>query len=187
MAFGNHCSSHHLRCEAHQAQLHANVWSELEVPDISAEDVWAVYSSPDLPKLIVKLMPSYFKRIDYILGDGHVGTILNITLQPTNSGSPLTWQEQFIEINHSTSTKVVRTINGGFLNMGFTLYEDIFQINRTGSKSCVIRSTVNFIILPGSESGASFVTADWSFAYAIVDYIRANRANNYLASKTDSQ
>ncbi|PIA50809.1 hypothetical protein AQUCO_01200220v1 [Aquilegia coerulea] len=175
--------SHHFHCEA-QVSLPAQVWSELAVSDISAQDVWDVYSSPDLPRLIVELMPFRFQRIDVLSGDGTQGTILNITLQPTNSG-PLTWHEQFVEINHLTRTKVVRQIEGGFLNIGFTLYENIFKITSTGSSSCVIRATNSFVITQGSESGASLITASWRMAYAVVDYIHANRANNYLASKTD--
>ncbi|KAF5193320.1 S-norcoclaurine synthase [Thalictrum thalictroides] len=176
----------HLGCEALQAQLPGSVISEFPVPDISAEDVWALYSSPELPTLIVQLMPSLYKSIDVMLGNGTEGTILKITLQPTNSG-PLTWHERFVKVDHKTRTKVVRQMNGGFLNMGFTLYEDIFEIKSTGPNSCVIRATVNFIVLEESRSGASIITADWSMAYAMVDYIRRYNANNYLASKTDSQ
>ncbi|KAL5718896.1 hypothetical protein ACHQM5_011750 [Ranunculus cassubicifolius] len=123
-------------CEA-QVTLPAEVWSEIEV-NISAAEVWAVYSSPDLPRLIVELMPFRFQRIDVLQGDGTQGTILNITLQPTNSG-PLTWHEQFVTIDHRTRTKEVRQIQGGFLGIGFVSYENIFKITRKTRNSCVIK------------------------------------------------
>ncbi|OVA02898.1 hypothetical protein BVC80_9095g97 [Macleaya cordata] len=56
--------------------------NEFEVVGASADDVWAVYSSPNLPKLIVELLPGVFERIDVVEGDGHVGTVLHLVYPP---------------------------------------------------------------------------------------------------------
>ncbi|KAF9607142.1 hypothetical protein IFM89_032364 [Coptis chinensis] len=61
----------------------AEVWSELEV-DLTAEEIWAVYSSPDLPGLILDLLSTRFQSIDVLEGDGTQGTILHIVLRPAN-------------------------------------------------------------------------------------------------------
>ncbi|KAF5200241.1 S-norcoclaurine synthase [Thalictrum thalictroides] len=155
--------------------MRAQVWSELEV-DIPADDIWAVYSSPDLPRLIVELMPARFQKIDVLEGDGTQGTVLGITLQPANSG-PLTWNEQFVTIDHHTRTKVVRQIKGGFLDIGFNLYENIFTITPKGHNSCIIRATASFDIKEGSESGSSLITANWRMANVIAEYVLQNKAN----------
>ncbi|KAL5718899.1 hypothetical protein ACHQM5_011753 [Ranunculus cassubicifolius] len=128
---------------------------------------------------------STLQRIDVLQGDGTQGTILNITLQPTNSG-PLTWHEQFVTIDHRTRTKEVRQIQGGFLGIGFVSYENIFKITRKTRNSCVIRSTAAFVINQGSESGSSFITASWRMPYAVIDYIRANKAKSYISLKSES-
>ncbi|KAL5721650.1 hypothetical protein ACHQM5_005270 [Ranunculus cassubicifolius] len=154
--------------------MKAAVWSELEV-DLSAEEMWAVYSSPDLPRLIVELMPTYFERIDYVEGDGNQGTVIGITLQPTISG-PLTWNEQFVIIDDGTMTKVVRQVSGGHLDIGFTLYENIFQITARSKNACTVRATLSFDINEESQSNSSLITAGWGMATVIRDYIKAQKA-----------
>ncbi|KAL5718901.1 hypothetical protein ACHQM5_011755 [Ranunculus cassubicifolius] len=165
-------------CEA-QVTLPAQVWSEIEV-NLTAAEVWAVYSSPDLPRLIVELMPHRYQKIDVLEGDGTQGTILNITLQPSNLG-PLTWSEEFVTIDHRKRTKVVRQIQGGFLGIGFVSYENIYKISRKTRTSCVIRATASFVVNQGSEYGASFINASWRMAYALIDHIRAKKASNHVS------
>ncbi|KAF9607385.1 hypothetical protein IFM89_034151, partial [Coptis chinensis] len=75
-------------------------------PPWPAEEIWVVYSSPDLPRLILTLLPTRFQSIDVLEGDGAQGTILDIVLQPANRG-PLTWHEQFTRIDHTEGVKVV--------------------------------------------------------------------------------
>ncbi|PIA64069.1 hypothetical protein AQUCO_00201396v1 [Aquilegia coerulea] len=159
--------------------MRAQVWSELEV-SLSADDIWAVYSSPDLPRLIVELIPGFFQSIDVLQGDGTQGTILGITLLPTNSG-PLVWKEQFTTIDHTNRIKVVRQIEGGFLDIGFTLCENIFTITSRGPNACTIRTTISFDVNEGFESNTSFITANWTMARAIVDYVVKNKANQATA------
>ncbi|KAL5721646.1 hypothetical protein ACHQM5_005266 [Ranunculus cassubicifolius] len=120
--------------------MKAAVWSELEV-DLSAEEMWAVYSSPDLPRLIVELMPTYFERIDYVEGQGNQGTV-----------------------------------SGGHLDIGFTLYENIFQITARSKNSCTVRATLSFDINEESQSNSSLITAGWGMATVIRDYIKAQKA-----------
>nr|DAD17840.1 TPA_asm: hypothetical protein HUJ06_019303 [Nelumbo nucifera] len=45
------------------------VVNEMEV-GVPADDIWAVYSSPELPRLFVQLMPNVIKKIDILQGDG---------------------------------------------------------------------------------------------------------------------
>ncbi|MCL7026741.1 hypothetical protein MKW94_006420 [Papaver nudicaule] len=101
----------------------------------SASDIWAVYSSHDLPKLVVRLLPSAIESIDYIEGNGGVGSILRLVFPP--GSVPLTYKEKFITIDHRRRLKEVLMIEGGFLAMGVTFCMDSFRII---DNSCIIRS-----------------------------------------------
>ncbi|KAK9144286.1 hypothetical protein Sjap_004189 [Stephania japonica] len=81
---------------------------ELQVP-ASADDVWEVYSDPDLPKIIVQLLPSVFEKIDVVEGDGGVGTVLHLTYPP--GSAPLTYMEKFVTIDNRRRLKEVKQIN----------------------------------------------------------------------------
>ncbi|KAL5721586.1 hypothetical protein ACHQM5_005212 [Ranunculus cassubicifolius] len=154
--------------------MKAAVWSELEV-DLPAKEMWAVYASPDLPRLIVELMPTRFQKIDVLEGNGTQGTVLGITLQPSNSG-PLTWNEKFVIIDDATMTKVVRQVKGGYLDIGFTLYENIFQITPRGENACTVRATGSYDVTEASQGNSSMITASWRMAIVIRDYIKAQKA-----------
>ncbi|KAF9607137.1 hypothetical protein IFM89_032359 [Coptis chinensis] len=137
----------------------AEVWSELEV-DLPADEIWAVYSSPDLPRLIMTLLPTRYETITVLEGNGTQGTVLDIVLQPANRG-PLTWHEKFTKIDHKHRVKVVTQIVGGYLadTYGFNSYANIFTVTPKGRHSCVIRTTASFDVKEGSEANTSFITA----------------------------
>ncbi|KAF9607138.1 hypothetical protein IFM89_032360 [Coptis chinensis] len=161
--------------------MFAEVWSELEV-DLPADDIWAVYSSPDLPRLIMTLLPTRYESIGVLEGDGTQGTVLDIVLQPANRG-PLTWHEKFTKIDHKHRVKVVAQIVGGYLSdtYGFNSYANIFTVTPKGHHACVIRTTASFDVKEGFESNTSFITAGWGMARAVANYVRENRAKKSSA------
>ena len=150
--------------------MRGHVTNELDVP-LPADDVWAVYGSPDLPRMITYLEPGVFEKLDIVEGDGGEGTVIHIVLAPGNGG-PRAWEEKFVEINHKTRTKVARQINGGFLDIGFTLYQDVFKVIEKDANSCIIQSTVAYDVEEKFEANASLITADslWGMAKAIANY-----------------
>ncbi|XP_010247382.1 PREDICTED: S-norcoclaurine synthase 2-like [Nelumbo nucifera] len=160
-----------------------SVSTELEV-DLPADDIWAVYSSPELPKLVVKLMPHVYDKIDIVEGDGGVGTVLQIVLTPEMM-EPRTWKEKFVEINDGRRKKVVRQIEGGYLDMGFHFYEDIFKIKKKSDSSCIIKSKSVFRVDHKHKANASLVTPDASaeMAKAVAEYAKQKKANSSSSSK----
>ncbi|KAF6151697.1 hypothetical protein GIB67_001980 [Kingdonia uniflora] len=153
------------------------VSSELTV-GAPAADVWAVYSSPELPKLIVRLT-DVFKKIDILEGDGHVGTVLHITL--AGSDEPLTWNEKFMTIDHEKRLKVVQQIKGGYLDLGFTLYQDIFKIIDKGPNSCIIKSSSKFEVDDKFEANAALIDADSNqgMAKAIAKFVLQSKSKKH--------
>ncbi|OVA02903.1 Bet v I domain [Macleaya cordata] len=111
--------------------------NEFDVAGASADDIWAVYSSPDLPKFIVQLLPTVFQSIDVVEGDGGLGTIFHLVYPP--GSKPLTYKEKFVTIDTRKRLKEVLQIEGGYLEMGCTFYMDSFQIFEKGCDRCVFR------------------------------------------------
>ncbi|KAI3991913.1 hypothetical protein MKX01_012858 [Papaver californicum] len=149
----------------------------------SANDIWAVYSSRDLPKLIVKLLPGVFERIDYVKGNGGLGTILRLVYPP--GSKPLTYKEEFVTIDHRKRLKEVLQIEGGYLAMGATFYMDSFKIIKTGRDSCIIRSVTQFEVPDNLYTEVSpYVSVDGlvSMATAISKYVIDNNSmkNGYI-------
>ncbi|KAF8379051.1 hypothetical protein HHK36_028478 [Tetracentron sinense] len=151
--------------------MRGQVYNDLEV-GASAEEVWAVYSSPELPRLIVELQPGVFEKIDIVQGNGRVDTVLHVVLAQ-GLPEPREWKEKFMKIDHKERTKVVRQIEGGYLGLGFRFYEIIFKIIAKDEHSCIIRSTTAFDIEESFEANASLINASsmWGMAKAISNYV----------------
>ncbi|KAI3974539.1 hypothetical protein MKX01_020311 [Papaver californicum] len=119
---------------------------------VSADDIWAVYSSPDLPKLIVELLPGVFEKIDVVEGS-----------------LPLSYKEKFITMDNHKRLKEVRQIEGGYLEMGCTFYMDSFQILKKTYDSCTIRSITEYEVSAElAEKVSSHISVE-----SLVDMARA--------------
>lgn len=62
--------------------MRAHATNEMDVIGASADEVWAVYGSKDLWKLMVKLQPDVFERVNLVAFDGGVGTIIHMVMTP---------------------------------------------------------------------------------------------------------
>ncbi|MCL7035061.1 hypothetical protein MKW94_029547 [Papaver nudicaule] len=147
--------------------------NEIEV-QASASSIWDVYSSKDLPKLIVKLLPQVFDRIDYVSGDGSVGTVVHVVFAP--GSVPQSYSEMFKTIDHVNRLKEVKQVSGGYLAMGVTSYMDKFKIISTGPNSCIIRSTTEYEVpdhLAAEMAKRISVQGLVTMANAIVKYVQA--------------
>ncbi|RZC67799.1 hypothetical protein C5167_011489 [Papaver somniferum] len=99
--------------------------NEFEV-SASVDDVWEVYSSPILPKLIVDLLPGMFERIDFVEENGGLGIVLRLVYPPGTV--PRTYKEKFTTIDKNKRLKEVKQIERGYLDMGVSFYMDSFEI-----------------------------------------------------------
>lgn len=61
--------------------MHGEISHELEVK-VPASEVWEVYGTIKLANLLAKLLPAYVQKVEILVGDGGVGTILKITFPP---------------------------------------------------------------------------------------------------------
>ncbi|KAF5200243.1 S-norcoclaurine synthase [Thalictrum thalictroides] len=120
------------------------VHHELKVA-ASADDIWGVYSSPDLAKHLPDLLPGAFEKLE-IIGDGGVGTILDMTFPPGEF--PHEYKEKFILVDNVHRLKKVQMIEGGYLDLGVTYYMDTIQVLPTGTDSCIIISSTEYHVKP---------------------------------------
>ncbi|RZC56687.1 hypothetical protein C5167_015554 [Papaver somniferum] len=157
--------------------MRGHVTNEMDVVGASADEIWAVYGSKDLPKLIITLQPGVFERIDIIEGDGGAGTVLHIVMAEGISG-PHEWNEKFITLDNHTRVKQIQQIKGGYLDMGFSLHQVTYEIIEKDENSCIIRSTVKIELDDEFESNASSITVDsmWGMAKSIVKYVLDSKA-----------
>ncbi|PIA58613.1 hypothetical protein AQUCO_00500507v1 [Aquilegia coerulea] len=118
--------------------------NELKVA-ASADEVWSVESSNEIPKHLKDLLPDTFEKVE-IIGDGGLGTTIDMTFPP--GWFPHQYKEKFVLIDDKLRIKKVQLIEGGYLNLGVTYYMDTIQVVPTGPDSCVIKSSTEYHVKP---------------------------------------
>ncbi|KAF6135076.1 hypothetical protein GIB67_040387 [Kingdonia uniflora] len=152
--------------------MHGEVFTVLDV-SASADDVWAVFRSPELPNILLQVLPMLFEKIIPVSGDGGAGTVVHIVLTP-GMPEPRSWNEQFVTIDDKKKTKVIRMIEGGYLDLGFTKYEIIFNVIEKDANLCTIKATTAFEADEEKfTANATRVTpaATWAFSKGIATYV----------------
>ncbi|KAK9144289.1 hypothetical protein Sjap_004192 [Stephania japonica] len=152
--------------------MRGNLSTELVV-GASAHEIWSAISSPKTPNLILTLLPNLFEKIEIVKGDGGPGSILHVVLSQ-GSPEPREWIEEFVEINNENKVKRVRMIQGGFLDLGFSFYEVLFEITEIDECSCLYKSSIiyeaddnQFSAIAPSINAASA----WGIPFAIANHI----------------
>ncbi|KAI3920325.1 hypothetical protein MKX01_000664 [Papaver californicum] len=128
--------------------------NEIDV-DASADEVWAIYSSPDFCKLVVQILSCILESKDVVEGDGRsVGTILRVVFLPGHV--PRMYKEKFVTIDDDKRLKEIEMIEGGYLEMGFTFCMLSFEILAKESNQCIIKTVMKYEI---NDEVATGVTA----------------------------
>ncbi|KAK9095526.1 hypothetical protein Scep_026995 [Stephania cephalantha] len=152
--------------------MRGNLSTELVVK-APAHEIWGAISSPQTPHLILTLLPNLFEKIEIVKGHGGVGSILHVVLSK-GSPEPREWMEEFVEINNEKKLKRIRMIQGGFLDLGFNFYENVFEITEIDECSCIYKSSVIYEADDNKFSAsAPLVSAAsaWGIPYAIANHI----------------
>ncbi|XP_031272242.1 S-norcoclaurine synthase 2-like [Pistacia vera] len=76
-------------------------------------------------------------------GDGHVGTHLNVTFPP---GTPAVgyMKEMVTKVDNKKRVKETKTIEAGFIALGFSRYVTQYKIIEKNSTSSIIRLTIEY-------------------------------------------
>ncbi|KAK2381159.1 norbelladine synthase [Trifolium repens] len=113
---------------------------ELHVP---ASEAWDLFGGLVIGKVLEKEMPDKFQKVELIEGDGGVGTILKVIFTPGLPG-PTSLKEKFTKIDTEKRIKEVEVVEGGYLDLGFTLYRIRLEVIEKGVESSIMKTTVEY-------------------------------------------
>ncbi|KAI3977559.1 hypothetical protein MKX01_000472 [Papaver californicum] len=159
--------------------MRGHATNEMDVIGASADEIWALYGSKDLWKLMIKLQPDVFERVGLVAFDGGVGTIIHMVMTPGLNGLHLhDFDVELVRIDHDNKVLVVQQIKGGYLDLGFSFFQITFEVLAKDDSSCVIRTTTSVEMDQKFESNASIIAVDemYGLAKAIAKYVLDNKA-----------
>ncbi|CAK9309068.1 unnamed protein product [Citrullus colocynthis] len=139
--------------------------------DAPATVAWQLYSGLELARLVENRLSNIFQKIEVVEGDGGEGTVLSLIFAPGVGATNC--KEKFTKIDNENRIKETEVVEGGFLDIGFTLYRVRFKIIENGEDSCIVESTIEYEIKEEAAANASLVTIQ-----LLIDIAEA--ANNYL-------
>ncbi|KAI3991606.1 hypothetical protein MKX01_015091 [Papaver californicum] len=159
--------------------MRGHATNEMDVIGASADEIWAVYGSKDLWKLMTKLQPDIFDRVGLVAFDGGVGTIIHMVTTPGLNGLHIhDFDVELVRIDHDNKVLVVQQIRGGYLDLGYSFFRITFEVLAKDDSSCVIRTTTSVEMDQKFESNASVIAVDeiYGMAKAIAKYVLDNKA-----------
>ncbi|XP_042020141.1 norbelladine synthase-like [Salvia splendens] len=112
--------------------------------DVPATEAWKLYGTLQLPKVAEKANSDFISRVDVVQGDGGAGTILEAVFRPGMGGGMKSFKEKFVVVDNEKRVKEAEVVEGGFLDLGFTLYRMRFNVIEVegNEKQCITRSTI---------------------------------------------
>ncbi|PON77556.1 Major latex protein domain containing protein [Parasponia andersonii] len=146
---------------------------ELEVK-VPASQVWELYGTLRLAKLVEEQLSSTIQKIDLVEGDGGVGTILHLIFVP-GAASYSDYKEKFTKVDNENRVKEAEVVEGGYLELGFSLYRVRLEIIEKDDHSSIIKSTIEYELNDDSAANASIVSVD---SLAAISLIAQNHLTN---------
>ncbi|KAL0340870.1 UNVERIFIED_CONTAM: S-norcoclaurine synthase 2 [Sesamum radiatum] len=159
--------------------MEGRVSEEIEVK-VPASEAWKLYGTLQLANIVREALPNLISKIDVVQGDGSVGTILHLFFAPgeNREGGPSSYKEKFTVVDDERRVKETEVVEGGFLDLGFTLYRVRFEVvEKEGNKEeCVTRSTVEYELKEEAAANAALVSIQPLVAVMQVaaDYLTKN-------------
>ncbi|KAL2249150.1 S-norcoclaurine synthase 2-like [Sesamum indicum] len=156
------------------------VWEEMEVK-VPASEAWKLYGSLLLAKVVVEALPDHFSKVEVVEGDGSAGTILHIFLAPGTAGAA-SYKEKYTVVDDERRVKEAELVEGGFLDLGFTLYRVRGEvIEKAGKKEeCIVRGTIEYELKEEAAGNAALVSIEplRALMQAAADYLTKNYNTN---------
>lgn len=121
---------------------------EVEVP---AREAWELYGTLRLAKLVEEKLSSVVSSVT-VDGDGGEGTLVKVTLAGNEAAG---FTEKFTKVDGVDRVKETEVVEGGHLEMGFSLYRVRFHITEKSAESCLISSSVVYELSPDASSDAA--------------------------------
>ncbi|KAL4378839.1 hypothetical protein GQ457_02G027910 [Hibiscus cannabinus] len=124
--------------------MHGQISSDTPV-GVPADLMWDVYRSFELGRLVDKLAADVLGRVEFLEGDGGVGSIVKFTFaaEPGSPGSGY-MKEIFTKIDDENRVKETEVIEGGYKALGFEVVRIRLEILEKDSESCIVRSCIEY-------------------------------------------
>ncbi|KAK4572232.1 hypothetical protein RGQ29_030600 [Quercus rubra] len=153
---------------------------KLEV-NVPASEAWEIYGTLGISKLLVE-DGSTFEKIEALEGNGGSGTILKKTFMPGSHGFTM-YKEKFTKLDNEKRMKEIEVIEGGYLDLGFTLFRVHFEIIEKDNDSCIIKSTIEYDIKEEAVANTSYVNTDLvaKIVELVKNYLIKNKATENAA------
>lgn len=101
-------------------------------------------------------LPNIIHKVDVLHGDGGEGTLLLVTFGSGLGGA--SYKEKYVKIDNEKRIKIAEMVEGGHLDLGFTLYRFGFQIFEKNEESCIVKSSVQYELKEEAAANISFAT-----------------------------
>ncbi|KAL8534771.1 hypothetical protein ACS0TY_010704 [Phlomoides rotata] len=151
---------------------------EVKVP---ASETWKLYGTLQLAKVVEEALPGLLSKIDVIQGDGGVGTVLELFLPPGNEGAMKSYKEKFTMVDNEKRVKETEVVEGGYLDVGFSLYRVRFEIiEKEGIENeCITRVNIEYELKEEVAANAAFVSIQplVDIMQVAADYLLKNYTN----------
>ncbi|XP_027356326.1 S-norcoclaurine synthase 2-like [Abrus precatorius] len=149
-------SHKHLNCVLKREKMFGQLEHELEL-HVPASEAWDLFGTLRIGKLVEQELPELFHKVELTQGDGGVGTVLKLSFAPGVPG-PAVYKEKFTKIDNEKRIKETEVVEGGYLELGFTLFRVRFEVIEKGEESSIIKSTIEYELKEEDASNASLVS-----------------------------
>ncbi|KAK7263997.1 hypothetical protein RJT34_31598 [Clitoria ternatea] len=127
---------------------------DLNVP---ASEAWDLFGTLQIGKLVEQELPQLFQKVELTEGDGGVGTVLKLTFSPGVPG-PASYKEKFTKVDNEKRIKEAEVVEGGYLELGFSLFRVRFEVIEKGEDSSILKSTIEYEVKEEHAGNASLVS-----------------------------
>ena len=80
---------------------------------------------------------------------------------PIALGTPLSgYREKFTKVDNEKRVKETEVIEGGYLELGFTLFRARFEIIEKDNDSCVLKNSIEYEVKEDAAANASYAKID---------------------------
>ncbi|GLT90271.1 hypothetical protein SLE2022_082140 [Rubroshorea leprosula] len=136
--------------------MFGQVSHELEVINVPASAAWELYGTTRLAKLIQEGLKDVIHKLEFVEGDGGVGTIIKLDFGVIPGIT--CYKEKITKIDNVKRVKETEDVEGGYQDLGFTLYRIRFEVMEKDKDSCIIKSTFEYDIKEEAAANASIIT-----------------------------
>ncbi|XP_022148581.1 S-norcoclaurine synthase 2-like [Momordica charantia] len=118
--------------------------------------VWQLYGGLELGRLVENRLWNLIQKVEVVEGDGGEGTVLNLIFPPGLGAT--SYKEKFTKIDNEKRIKETEIVEGGFLDLGFTLYRVRLKIIEKDDDTSIVESTIEYELKEEAAANASLVT-----------------------------